>query len=126
MFVFGLLAQILIYGSIGFLSPTMSLHLMEYEGFDEFWIGVYFGVPAIIYILNTPMVSFYCKIFTRRGVVFVGMCCFCFSIFLIGTSPFFSIPNLGKVIFMGLCVLGFASAMVVIPIFPEMLHSIEQ
>lgn len=36
------------------------------------------------------------------------------------------IPNLNKVIFMGLCVLGFSSAMVVIPIFPEMLHSIEE
>ena len=30
MFVFGLLAQVLVYGSLGFLNPTMSLHLMSY------------------------------------------------------------------------------------------------
>lgn len=93
LFVFGLLAQIIIYGSVAFFGPVMSLHLLTYEGFDEFWVGIYFGVPAIIYILNTPLVSFYCKAFTRRGVVWVGMCIFCTSIFLIGTSPALGIPD---------------------------------
>lgn len=126
LFVFGLLAQVIVYGALGFLSPTLSLHLLTYDGYDEFWIGVYFCVPAIIYILNTPLVSVYCKILNRRAVVFLGMCLFCFAIALIGTSPILGIPNLGKVIFMGLCILGFAAAMIVIPIFPEMLDSIEK
>jgi predicted MFS family arabinose efflux permease len=125
MFVFGLLAQIIVYGSLGFLSPTLSLHLLSYEGYDEFWIGVYFSVPAVIYIVNTPMVSLYCKFISRRGVVWLGMCCFCLSVFLIGTSPLLGVPDLGKVIFMGLCITGFAAAMIVIPIFPEMLFAIE-
>jgi MFS family permease len=45
---------------------------------------------------------------------------------MIGTSPIFSLPDSTKVIFMGLCLLGFSATMVVIPMFPEMLHSIEE
>lgn len=93
VFVFGLLAQVVVYGSLGFLSPTMSLHLLSYEGFDEFWVGVYFGVPVILYILNTPLVSIYCKLFNRRCVIFIGACCFSVGVLLIGTSPMLGFPD---------------------------------
>lgn len=126
MFIFGLLSQILVYGSIGFLSPTLSLHLLSYPDFDEFWVGIFFGVPTILYILNTPLVSFYCKMFSRRAVVFVGASILCLSVYMIGTSPTIGLPDSTKVVFMGLCLLGFSSTMVVIPMFPEMLHSIEE
>ncbi len=126
MFVFGLLSQILVYGAIGFLSPTLSLHLLSYQDFDEFWVGIFFGVPTILYILNTPLVSFYCKIISRRAVVLIGAGVFCLSVYMIGTSPIFALPDSTKVIFMGLCLLGFSATMVVIPMFPEMLHSIEE
>jgi MFS family permease len=125
MFVFGLLAQLLVYGALGFLSPTMSLHLMSLPGFDEFWVGIFFGVPVIIYIINTPLVSFYLKWSSRRTVIFLGMTIFCVACAMIGTSPLLGIPNSTQIIFLGLCCVGFASSMVVIPIFPEMLHSIE-
>ena len=125
MFVFGLLAQLLVYGALGFLSPTMSLHLMSSPGFDEFWVGIFFGVPVIIYIINTPLVSFYLKWSSRRTVIFLGMTIFCVACAMIGTSPLLGIPNSTQIIFLGLCCVGFASSMVVIPIFPEMLHSIE-
>jgi hypothetical protein len=45
---------------------------------------------------------------------------------MIGTSPLVGLPDSTKVIFMGLCLLGFSATMVVIPMFPEMLHSIEE
>lgn len=115
----------MVYGANAFLMPTLSLHLLSYPGFDEFLVAMFFGVPAIIFILNTPLVSIYCRVWTRRGVVFVGVLLFAVSILLIGTSPLFNIPDLPKLIFFGLCLNSFSAAMVVIPIFPEMLHSIE-
>jgi len=126
MFIFGLLSQILVYGAIGFLAPTLSLHLLSYQGFDSFWVGIFFGVPTILYIINTPLVSFYCKVISRRAVVLIGAGIFCLSVYMIGTSPIFGLPDSTKVIFMGLCLLGFSATMVVIPMFPEMLHSIEE
>lgn len=103
------------------MGPVMSLHLLSYEGFDEFWVGVYFGVPPIIYILNGLMVAFvYCKLINRRLIVLIGMSLFSLAILCIGTSPFLGLPDKPKVIFMGLNILGFSTAMVVIPLLPEM------
>jgi len=39
---------------------------------------------------------------------------------MIGTSPILMIPDSTKVIFMGLCLLGFSSTMLIVPMFPEM------
>ena len=99
---------------------------MEYPGFDEFWVGVYFAVPSVIYVMNTPLVYFYCKFLSRRFVVFIGSAIFCLSIYLIGTSPMFGFQNNSTIIFWGLFGLGLGAAMISIPIFPEMLSSIEQ
>ena len=45
---------------------------------------------------------------------------------MIGTSPILMLPDSTKVIFMGLCLLGFSSTMIIVPMFPEMQHSIEK
>ncbi len=83
-------------------------------------------MPTILYILNTPLVSFYCKVISRRAVILIGASILCLSGYMIGTSPILGFPDSTKVIFMGLCLLGFSTTMVVIPMFPEMLHSIEE
>lgn len=44
---------------------------------------------------------------------------------MIGTSQILGFQNDPKLIFFGLCMTSFSSAMVIIPIFPEMLHTIE-
>jgi hypothetical protein len=126
MFTFGLLSQIIVYGANSFLIPTLTLHLLTYNGFDNFWVTVFFGVPSLLFIFNTPLVSLYCKVISRKGVVFFGSVGFCMSIFMIGTSPIFHLPNLTKIIFLGLCLNNFSGAMIVIPIYPEMLNSIEE
>jgi len=126
MFIFGLISQIYIFGGIGFLSPTFTLHMVNnYEGFDEFWVGIYFAMPAVSYIINTLLVPIYCSKFSRKYVLLAGSCLFCLSIYMIGTSPFLGFPDSPKTIFMGSMLLGFSACMVTIPILPEMLHRIE-
>ena len=51
------MAQILVFAGISFGLPTLALHLKKYDGFDEFWVGIFFAMPAIAYILNSLMVS---------------------------------------------------------------------
>lgn len=125
MFVFGLIAQVFIFGGIGFLSPTFTLHMMSYPGFDEFWVGIYFAMPAVAYIINTPLVTYYCGLFGRPRVILMGSALFSFSIYLIGTSPLLGFADNSTTIFAGVMLLGFSACMVTIPIFPEMLHRIE-
>jgi len=125
MFIFGLISQILVYGSIGFLGPTLALHLLKYQDFDEFWVAIYFGVPSIIYVLNTPLVSVYVKIINRRCVLLIGSLLLCMGVYFVGSSPMLGLEDSSKYIFVGLCLIGFSAALIVIPLFPEMLVSIE-
>ena len=125
MFVLGICAQILVFGGVAFSQPTLALHLDTYEGFTKFWIGMYFAIPAIAYIVNTLLVSSYCKVFSRRGVIFFGLACFSISIFLLGTSPMLGIIDNPKTILTGLILLGFSAAMISIPLIPEVISSVE-
>lgn len=126
MFVFGLLAQIYIYGGIGFLSPTFSLHMSStYEGFDEFWVSIYFAMPAVAYIINTPLTPTWCAKFGRKNVLLVGSLLFTLAISMIGTSPMLGMPDNPTTIFLGVIVLGFSACMVTIPVLPEVLHKVE-
>jgi MFS family permease len=88
-------------------------------------VALYFGVPAIIYVLNTPLVPIYCRLWNRRAIVFLGSLIFSIWAFMIGTSRILGFQNDPKLIFFGLCMTSFSSAMVIIPIFPEMLNTIE-
>ena len=123
MFVFGLISQIYIYGGIGFLSPTFTLHMVNsYEGFDEFWVGIYFAMPAVTYIINTPLVPYWCKTFGRRKTLLYGSVLFCLSVYLIGTSPLLNLPDSPHTILFGTLLLGWSACMVTVPILPETLN----
>jgi MFS family permease len=128
MFIFGLCSQVFIYGGIGFLSPTFTLHMTtNYQGFDEFWIGIYFAMPAVSYIINSVIfVPKYCARYGRRKVLLVGSFLFAIAIMMIGTSPALGFPDTHHTIFLGTLLLGFAACMVTVPIMPEMISSIEQ
>ena len=124
MFVFGLISQILIFGAIGFIQPTMALHLREYPGFQTFWIGVFFSTPAVTYILGSLLLSFYLKFIGRRGVIFMAFILLVTSVFFIGTSPLLRLKDTPNYIIAGLCMVGFASSAITIPVLPEMLDQI--
>ena len=126
MFCFGVGAQILVFGAIGFGQPTLALHLASYEGFTKFWVGFYFAMPCIAYILNTIMVSKYCEYMPRKSIIFIGLALLSMSLYLIGTSPMLGIKDTKQTIFGGLMLLGFSAAMITIPLLPEVLYAIEQ
>ena len=124
MFIFGLISQILIFGAIGFLQPTMALHLKSYEGFETFWIGLFFSTPAITYILGSLLLSLYLKYIGRRGVIFIAFILLVTSCFFIGTSPLLRLKDTPNYIITGLCLVGFAASAITIPVLPEMLDQI--
>lgn len=125
MFLCGVLAQVLVFGGVAFGQPTLALHLASYEGFTNFWIGMYFAMPAVAYIVNTLCVASYCKVLSRRGVIFVGLALFSMGLYLAGTSPMLGVKDSPSIILTGLMLVGFSAAMITIPLVPEVIHSIE-
>ena len=82
-------------------------------------------MPAIAYILNTVLVAQYCKVISRRAVIFIGLTFFSVSLYLIGTSPMLGFRDSQRIILSGLMLLGFSAAMITIPLLPEVLNSLE-
>ena len=125
MFVFGLISQVLIYGTTAFLQPTLAIHLKSYE-METFWIGVFFSLPAVAYILGALLVPSAQSLIGRRGLIFTAFMMLLLSVILIGTSPMFRIRDSPKIVFSGLCLLGLSASAITIPVLPEMLDSIVQ
>ena len=111
----------LIYASIGFLTPTLAIHLKKYD-MEMFWIGVFFSLPAVMYIVGSLLIPCYLSIMGRRGVIFSAFVLLILGVFMIGTSPVLRFPDSPKMIFAGLLLVGLAAAAITIPILPEMLE----
>ena len=107
-------------------TPVLAMHLSSYEGFTDIWIGFYFSAPAVTYIIVSIFVSDLCKILHRRAVLLIGMILFTLSLYMIGTSPMFGFHDTSFVILIGLFMMGGSSVLVVVPLIPEILASIEK
>ena len=124
MFWLGLTGQALVFGGAAIGTPTLALHLASYGGFTKAWIGFYFATPAVTYVLNSLFVATYCKIMSRKKVIFLGMLLFTMSLYLIGTSPMLGFDDSYRTIHLGLALLGFSMVMVAVPVLPETLDCI--
>mmetsp|Transcript_9786 Transcript_9786/g.12088 ORF Transcript_9786/g.12088 Transcript_9786/m.12088 type:complete len:228 (-) Transcript_9786:273-956(-) len=123
MFLFGLVAQVLVYACIGALQPVMALHLKEY-GLETVWIGLYFSCPAITYLIGALLLPCYQRFVGRRGLIFIAFILLNLSLFTIGTSPLLRMKDSPKCILVGLALCGFAASAITIPLLPEMLDQV--
>ena len=99
----------------------MSIHLKEYE-MDMFWIGVFFSLPAVMYIVGSLLIPCYLSIMGRRGIIFCAFVLLCLGFSMVGTSPMLHFPDTPKLIFAGLLLIGLSAAAITIPVLPEMLE----
>ena len=88
---------------------------------ETFWIGVFFSIPAVMYIVGALILPCSMNVIGRRGAIFIAFIFLIISVFMIGTSPMLNMDDNPKLIFAGLCLLGLVSAAITIPILPEML-----
>mmetsp|Transcript_42269 Transcript_42269/g.57487 ORF Transcript_42269/g.57487 Transcript_42269/m.57487 type:complete len:108 (+) Transcript_42269:449-772(+) len=103
----------------------MAIHLEQHYGLPESSMGLYFGLPAIIYVLNTPMITCYTRCLSRRGVVLIGLIIIAIGSFLIGTSPLIHLPDETGYVLVGLCMYGFGGACITVPLLPEVIDTLE-
>lgn len=108
---------------MSFLIPTLAIHLEEFD-IDTMMVGVFFAIPCVFYIFGALMIPQFLKCIGRRGLIWLGAILEILSLFMIGTSRLINIPNESKFIFMGQCMQGLATALIVIPMLPEMLDRI--
>ena len=124
-FTMGLVSQIMVYGSITFLQPTLALHLERY-GYKAVFIGFSFAIPTLIYASTSPLIYVMTSKMRKTGVIFCGYLFVCVGLFLIGPSKILGISDNPSYIIMGLSILGFGAGMIIIPVLPDMIDAIEE
>ncbi len=124
-FTFGLISQVLVFTTITSLQPTLALHLESF-GYTPVFIGFTFAVPTLIYASTTPLIYILTEKFKKTTVILFGYLLMAMGMFLVGTSKILGFYNSPAFIIIGLAVMGFGAGMIIIPILPDMLESIEE
>ena len=62
----------------------------------------------------------------KRAVILLGFTIISVAVFLIGPSKLLKMNNSPVLIILGLSVMGFGCGMIIIPVMPEMIESIEE
>lgn len=124
-FSLGLISQVMVYGSITFLQPTLALQLERY-GYTGVFIGFSFAIPTLIYASTSPLIYIMTSKIRKTGVIFIGYLCITIGLFLIGPSKLLGLSDSPAYIMVGLSILGLGAGMIIIPVLPDMIECIEE
>ena len=102
----------------------MALYL-ESLGYTALVIGFTFAVPTLIYASTTPLIYIMTGKLKKSMVILIGYFLMALGTLLVGTSKVFGFSNPSAYIIIGLAVMGFGAAMIIIPILPDMLEAVE-
>ncbi|KAM6465752.1 MFS-type transporter SLC18B1 isoform 2-T2 [Liasis olivaceus] len=117
--IFGLSA------SLAFLDPTMSLFVLEKFKLPAGYVGLVFLGLALSYSVTSPLLGFLSdKIpWLRKWLLIFGGLLTALCYFFLGPAPILHIESQLWLFILMLILIGFALAMVGMPLFPEMLSS---
>lgn len=96
-------------------------------GYSAIFIGCSFALPTLIYAVTSPLIYILTAKIKKTGVILIGYNVIFIAFLFIGPSVLFGPNNDSAVISMiGLAILGFGCGMIIIPILPDMIESIEE
>lgn len=99
---------------------------MESLGYTPLVIGFTFAVPTLIYASTTPLIYILTNKLKKSFVIIIGYFLMALGTLLVGTAKILGFQNSSAYIIIGLAIMGFGAAMIIIPILPDMLEAVEQ
>ena len=113
------------YFCISFNTPLLTTHL-DGEGFSPAAMGFFLMVVSISYGGTIFCIDFLTNRFSKRGVVFFGMILQNLGINLTGFNSLGHWQMTMLFTIMGLIIFGIGTAMITIPLLPEILDAIDE
>lgn len=99
---------------------------METFGYHASFIGFSFAIPTLIYASTSPLIFILTSKFKKTAVICFGYAVVSIGLFLIGPSKLLGLYNSPSLIILGLSFLGFGCGMIIIPVMPDMIESVEE
>lgn len=90
------------------------------------FIGFSFAIPTLVYASTSPLIYILTTKFSKSAVILLGYAFTSTGMFLVGTSKLWGIYNSPAFIIIGLGVMGFGCGMIIIPVLPDMIESVEE
>mmetsp|Transcript_17557 Transcript_17557/g.29632 ORF Transcript_17557/g.29632 Transcript_17557/m.29632 type:complete len:193 (+) Transcript_17557:1203-1781(+) len=106
-------------------TPLLSNHLNDLN-YSPAFMGLSMMIVSICYAFSLPVVQKMTQHITKRGVLFIGLFLQALGVLISGIEGFHTWYNPGFFVVIGLAIFGFATAMVTIPVMPEILDAIEE
>ena len=101
------------------------MHLERY-GYTAVFIGFSFAIPTLIYASTAPLIYILTSKFKKSTVILLGYSFTAVGIFFVGTSKLLGVQNTPAFIIFGLAVMGFGCGLIITPVLPDMIDSVEE
>lgn len=125
-FFFAGFAAMIYTFSYCYFEPVTALYLEHHNGLSEFYIGVFFSVYPVFYMVGCLLIQFVPDQAARRLVIMMAAFFMAIANFLSGPSELLSFPG-DSIAFMvfGQALCGISGALMTVPSLPEMIDSLK-
>ena len=121
---FGIFGVFVCYFVFSYNTPILNNHFLELK-YSPAFFGAAISMAAFSFAIAMPLINKMTSKMNRRGVIFLGLVVQVTGVLITGLDECLGYYNPGVYVVVGLSVFGFGTAMVAIPIMPEVLEGIE-
>ena len=108
-----------------YVDCILALHLNKHFQVSHSWIGVFFLLSSVTYIIGAPLSSFLSNHVHRRYIAFGAFALMILENILEGPSRLFGLDDSIVYILIGVTLLGFCLSMALVPLLSELISTLE-
>jgi MFS family permease len=119
-FTLGGMAGMMAVFMLCYMEPVLAFRLEEFK-IDAFYIGTFFSIQPISYVILSFTITWFTDIFANRGLLMAGAFLSGISMFLVGPSHY--LPNDLNLMGVGQLCIGAFGLFLMVPAIPEMINA---
>ena len=108
-----------------YIDCILALHLNKHFQISHSWIGVFFLLSSVTYVIGAPLSSFLSNYVHRRYIAFGAFALMILENILEGPSTLFGLDDSIVYIVTGVTLLGFCLSMALVPLLSELISTLE-
>jgi MFS family permease len=108
-----------------YIDCILALHLDKHFGLGHSWIGVFFLLSSVTYVIGAPLASYLSNFIHRRYIAFAAFALMIIENILEGPSVIFGLDDSIVYVLIGVTMLGLCLSMALVPLLSELITHLE-
>jgi predicted MFS family arabinose efflux permease len=105
-----------------YIEPLLSLALHNQYGLSNAWIGFFFLLSAVAYVIGAPLSVLLTKYLNRRYIILTAFLLMCVQNACLGPSVLLQLPPSLALLTLGTLLVGFNLSLAMVPLFSELIE----